>query len=317
MNTIAKPALDKMRATAEAEISRLAKYTRGEVGVAAQHLGNGLQIAVDAGGYYPPASTIKIPVALAILDKVDRRELKLTDMVDVRNEEMNSAGPISEEFLHPGVSLSVANLLEPMITRSCNTATDVLFRLLGGPGAVQSYLRRLGVEEFGVQRTMRVALSVMHDIPLPPPEISFRDALRGQPPEVLDARNRMDANFHHDKRDMCTPRAMLGLLVRLWKGELLSAESRALLLAMMTRTTTGRDRVHARLPYGASFAHKSGSGAGTAVEAGYLSFPTDGATIAVGVFVKSSRNSMAERERVMADIGRLLYDYFLMTESLA
>ena len=304
---------ERLRRNAEAEIARIAAYAGGETGVAACHPGSGLVLTVADASMYPPASTIKMPIALALLDRIDRGELHLTDVIEVLPGEMNPAGPIGEEFLHPGVSLSLLNLLEPMITRSCNTATDVLFRVLGGPEQVQAYLQRVGISEFEVKRTMRESLCVLHEIPLPPPDVSMVQALRAQPHDVLDARNRTNADFHHDQRDHATPRAMLSLLTRLWQGELLQPQSRNLLLEIMSRTTTGAARVRTGLPPGVLFASKSGSGAGTAVEVGYLTLPQARGTVALAIFVKSSPLTMGEREAVIAEIGRVIYDYFVIT----
>ena len=43
---------------------------------------------------------------------------------------------LAETFPHRGLQLSVANLIEVMITESDNTATDVSMGLAGGPAAV-------------------------------------------------------------------------------------------------------------------------------------------------------------------------------------
>ena len=303
---------DTLRQNTEAEIARIAAYAQGEVGVVARHLGNGLELAVAVDDHYPPASAVKMPLAAKLLDMVDRGDIKLSDMIEVRESEMNPAGPLGDEFPHAGIALSVANLLEITITRSCNTATDVLFRVVGGPAKVTEYLKRVGIDDFSVQRTMRVALGVLHEIPLPPDNVSMRDFLRTQSHEVLDARNRTHANYQHDQRDLAKPTAMLELLTRIWNGELLKPATRQLLLEIMSRTKTGDNRFRARLPQGVPFASKSGSGAGTAVDVGYVTLPLNRGTVAAGVFVKCSPLTMAEREAVVADIGRLVYDYYMI-----
>lgn len=306
--------LEALRANTEAEIARLGALSKGRVGVTARHLGNGYSLAVADDTMYPPCSTVKMPLAAAVLDKVDRRELKLTELVEVRQAEMNPIG-IGDDYPHAGVALSVANLVEATITRSCNTCTDVLFRLVGGPAGVMSYLERVGLREFQILRTMRVALAVMHEVPLPAEDVSMRDYLRSQPVEVLDARNRTNAEFHHDQRDMCTPRAMQSLLERIWKGDLLRPESQQFLLDVMSRTVTGEQRIRARLPPGTKYASKSGSGAGSAVDVGYLTLPDGRGTVALTAFVMASPLSMAEREAVLVDIGRLLGDYFTVVSA--
>jgi beta-lactamase class A len=314
--TSSRDLLLTLRRNAESELARIGAHAKGQLGVSALHLGTGMSLALGEDAMYPPCSAVKMPLAVALLDKVDRGELKLTDMVEVQPSEMNPVG-IGEDFPHAGVALSVTNLLEATITRSCNTSTDVLFRLVGGPAEVSAYLRRIGIGEFDVARTMRVALGVLHEIPLPADDVSMRDHLRVQTQEVLDARNRPNADFHHDQRDLCTPRAMLTLLARLWRGELLKPASRDLLLDVMSRTSTGAHRIRARLPQGVRFASKSGSGAGAAVDVGFLTLPEGRGTVALGAFVMASPLTMPEREAVLADAGRLLCDYFLLASPAA
>ena len=71
------------------------------------------------------ASTYKVAIAVALLEGVDQGQLKLSDLIDV-SPEMMVAGDnaIAETFIHPGIKLSVANLIEVMITASDNTATE-------------------------------------------------------------------------------------------------------------------------------------------------------------------------------------------------
>jgi beta-lactamase class A len=211
------------------------------------------------------------------------------------------------------VSLSVINHIEGMITRSCNTSTDVLFRVAGGTKAVADYLDRLGVKDFECTRTMREALCVLHELPLPPADVSVVEMLRGQPHEVLDARNRTNAEFHHDQRDHATPAAMMELLRRLWEADGVSGKSRQILLDIMARTVTSVERVEARLQAGIPFASKGGSGAGAAVDVGFLTLPDGRGTLGLAIFVKASPLEMAARNRIIADIARLVSDYFIIT----
>jgi len=58
-------------------------------------------------------------------------------MIDILMESLVT-GPnqIATHFIHPGLKLSVANLIEPMIADSDNTAADCCLRLAGGPEVV-------------------------------------------------------------------------------------------------------------------------------------------------------------------------------------
>lgn len=313
--------IGKLRNAAQRELARIARAVGGDIGIAARHLGNGLALDLDGAGRYPLESTIKIAIALAVFDRVDRGEIALTDMVDIGFHEFNSGGPLADEFLHPGLSLSVLNLMEPMITRSCNSSTDIMIRVAGGLPRVEAYIRRLGFPDFEARHSMREALCIMHGLPVPPDDVSERDALKGQPFEVLDARNRTHgsgASYANEKRDQWTPAGMLRLLEAIWNDDgVISAPHRRLLLEIMGRTTTSPDRIKGRLPWGVAFASKTGSGLGAAADVGYLTLPDDAGTVALAIYVKNSRIEMAARNRVIADAARLVYDYFLLTAAIA
>ncbi|EHL96216.1 beta-lactamase [Acetobacteraceae bacterium AT-5844] len=309
--------LPALQASAKAEIARIAAFAEGETGVAALHMETGEAIGFGEHGRYPPGSSIKMALVLCIFAMVDRGELSLDDMIEVDDVEMTSSGPLGGEFVHAGVALSLINLIEVTITRSDNTATDVLFRLAGGPAAVQAWLRDIGIDDFDVTLSMREALCVMHELSLPPSDVSIRTLLRDQPPEVMDARERTHGpgfDYQLSVRDHCTPLAMLELLRRLYQLDGVSARTRELLLPIMQRTPSF-NRIRARLPKGVVGGTKPGSGSGTCSDVGFITLPVGRGTFAISVQVKASPRSMAEREVVVADITRLIYDYFLLITS--
>ncbi|HEY7006596.1 MAG TPA: serine hydrolase, partial [Sphingomicrobium sp.] len=109
----------------QAEISRISSTIDGVVGVAAWRLdGKGTRVLVNADQQYPMASTFKVAVAGTILSQVDAGRLKLDQLVPVDPNMMVESEGLAATFRHPGVSVSVENLLELMLTVSDNTATD-------------------------------------------------------------------------------------------------------------------------------------------------------------------------------------------------
>jgi beta-lactamase class A len=89
-------------------------------------------IALHADEHLPMASLFKIPIVLAALRRVQAGEIALDDMLVVAPRKYVMSPVISTTFIHPGVSLSLANLIEVMITQSDNTATDVVQDVAGG-----------------------------------------------------------------------------------------------------------------------------------------------------------------------------------------
>ena len=136
------------------KLQKISQGLVGRMGVAAQEIGSGVSVTINGDEAFVMASTYKVAIATTLLDLVDKGQLKLTDLIDVPLETMVvGPNPITMNFVHPGVKLSVANLIEPMITESDNTATDTCLKVAGGPEAVTKMLRSIGITEQRVDRS--------------------------------------------------------------------------------------------------------------------------------------------------------------------
>ncbi|HLM56943.1 MAG TPA: serine hydrolase, partial [Pyrinomonadaceae bacterium] len=115
-------------------------------------------------------------------------------------------------------------------------------------------------------------------------------------------------------RNWATPLGMLKLLRALHEGRGLSQPNRALLLKLMTDSTTGPRRLKGKLPAGTQVAHKTGtSGTDKAGltratnDVGIITLP-DGRHLAVVVFVSESKAAAAVREGTIARVARAAWD---------
>ena len=308
---IAAPAAAANVAPLQAEIARIASPLDGTVGVAAWRLdGRGPRVLVNADQRFPMASTFKVAVAGAILWKVDGGELSLDQLVPVDPAMMVISGGLASTFRHPGVSVSVKNLLELMLTVSDNTATDVLTQLAGGPAAVTTWVRAQGVEGLRVDRdTAGIIRDFSHLPPGPFPQ-ALEAALKADP-NLQDRSTKPNAEFDADPRDTSTPQAMAELLQGIFAGRALKSASTQLLTEMMERNTTGKARIRGRLPDGTVVAEKTGTIGGSVNNVGLITLPGSAGKLIVAVFIKQSGKPFEDRERVIADISRALYDYYL------
>jgi beta-lactamase class A len=301
-----------------AEIGRIGKTAKGTVGVAAIHLETGRRVVFHADEFFPMASTVKVAVAAKILDMADKGQIKLTSPILVERSEMAPEGPLEDIRWRPGLTFPVSDLLELMITKSDNTSADVLFRVAGGPVSVQAYLQALGLQEIRPARTIRELLRDVLSIPAPAsPATSLADQFRRMPPGQAAERRakayRANPAYDADPRDQATPAAMLGLLCKIWQEEGISRSARSTLIPMMERTTTGPKRIRGRLPAGTVVADKTGTLAGSVNDVGYITLPEGRGHIAMVAFIKGSEAPAGTRQTVIADIARLLYDYFLIS----
>ena len=300
------------QAALKAAFAQLAKQTDGMVGVAVQRVGGTELTTLNAGVTFPMASTFKIAVAGAILARVDKGELKLDQMITVDPAVIVRSAGIAEQMPHPGIAMSVHNLLELMLTRSDNTATDVMTAQAGGPAAVTAWLRKVGVTAQRVDSdTARVIYRAYDVTPGPGTFEQNMAAAMTANPEKAKLGGVPNPAFNADPRDATTPEAMVQLLLAIRDGKALSPASTATLIAIMERCHTGDARLKGLLPTGTVVAHKTGTLRSIANDVGIVTLP-DGGQFAIAVYVKGDTKGTVVQDRVIAEIARTAYDYFLL-----
>ncbi|HEU5210746.1 MAG TPA: class A beta-lactamase [Longimicrobiales bacterium] len=297
-----------------AEVERIAADLNGELGVGALHLESGRAVYLNGDEPFPMASTFKVPIAVQLLTLVDGGRMRLDSMITLQPGDLHpGSGVLTELFDDPGVSLSVRNLLELMLLISDNSATDVLLREVGGSDAVNARLAALGVQGVRVDRPTVGLIADWAGVRGIPEDYDvsideYRRLARATPRAVRDSAT---AAFDDDPRDTSTPAGMVALLARVVEGKALSAASSALLLDIMTRSTTGGARIMGHLPEHVSVAHKTGTIGGTTNDVGVITLPGDAGRVAIAVFVKGSPAPVERREHTIAEVSRAIYDYFL------
>jgi beta-lactamase class A len=167
---------------------------------------------------------------------------------------------------------SARSLMRRMLVHSDNHATDILLADLGGPSAVHAWLRDNGVTGLSVDRNISDLLRSKRDL--------------------------------WDRRDSSTPVAMVDLLKRIYKAELIKPQSRDFMLDLMAQCATGKNRMKALLP-GVPIEHKTGTLDGLSDDVGFISMP-DGHRVAVAIFARGGSN----RPQTIAETARVIYDGF-------
>jgi beta-lactamase class A len=303
----------------EAHFAELARVSGGTVGVAVVHLESGRAAYLNRGERFPMASTVKVPLAVQLLTRVDRGEVRLDSMITIRPGDLHpGSGTLTDLFSQPGVALSVRNLMELMLRISDNSATDVLLRTAGGGSAVNARLAALGVTGMRADRpTVRLIADYVGVYDLPGDDVPIAEFSRRSRAVTDSGRRAALVKFATDPRDTSTPEAMAVLLGKIHRREGLSERSAALLLDIMTRSTTGAERIKGMLPPGTSVAHKTGSlgpaqgipGYRTVNDVGIITLPNDAGHLVMVGFVKDADDA-AMGERAIAHIARAAYDYF-------
>ncbi len=295
-----------------AEFDRFAALSDGTVGIAVQNLSTGETIERNGHVLFPMASAYKVAVAGKILSMVDAGALTLDRIVTV-DQAMMTSGGIADLLPHRGAALSIYNLIELMMTRSDNSATDILVLQAGGAAAVDAWVKAAGVRDLRVDSN--TAQLLYRAMGIAPKQGGFQAnvnaALTANP--ILrerDARDLPNIAFAMDPRDTSTPLAMNDLLIGLRTGKLLKPDTTAVLLEIMDRCKTGSMRLKGMLPPGTGVAHKTGSLNGTGNDVGIITLP-NGQMLAMSVFVMKDSKGHESRDRIIAEAARAAYDYFL------
>ncbi len=141
----------------------LARVPAGHtVAVAFTDLESGATLERNADVVMHAASTMKVPVMLALFEAIDRGELRLERPVPIRNsfrsmvdgsEFTLERGEDGDPALYDAVGESrpLEELMRRMIVRSSNLATNLLIELVSPP-RVMDLMRRLGAHDIRVLR---------------------------------------------------------------------------------------------------------------------------------------------------------------------
>jgi beta-lactamase class A len=307
-------------ALVEAEIARIADTVPGKIGVAAIHLETRRLLTHNPNDRFPMASVYKVPIAVKLLNRVEAGEIGLdSTMISVKPEDMRpGSGDLAGLFHSPGVRLSVRNIVRLALVASDNTASDLALRLAGGPKAVTKRIRQLGIVDMRVDRSTLQLLLSWDGL-----EGSIADdAFSFAAYETLTAgitpegKKETVAMACLDVRDTTTPVAMARLLEKIWNSEALGPEMRDLLLKTMAESNGSR-RLRGMLPPKlARPAHKTGTmwggGLATVNDAGIIELPDGGGHLAVAVFINQAEDDVGDLEEVIAQIARLLVDFFIL-----
>lgn len=217
----------------DSSLERIIRSVNATWGIYAKCLERGEEIAIDADRQMDTMSVIKIPLMTEVFQQVRDGRLNLAAKYTVTKEDL-LAGTGVLRSLDPGAVITVRDLVTLMIIVSDNTATDVLYRMVGGPEAVNTRMTALGLAK-------TVA---------PAPSRAWFDALRAAPSAE---------QFHREAKHpygLSTPREIGRLLEMMERGTLVDKASSDQMLQIM-RGQIYRTRIP-RFVSGFRIPHKTG-----------------------------------------------------------
>lgn len=264
------------------KIDKIAKEVNGKVGISILNIEDRDTINYNGNSYCVMQSVFKFPIAITLLNGVDKGKIDLNKKIHINKNEMTADtwSPLRDKYPEGNVDVSIGDLLKYMVSNSDDIACDVILKTLGGPKNVEDYMRNIGIKEIA----MAASEAEMH------------------------------AGWNIQYMNWCTPRAMVHLLDIFYKKKILSKKSNELLYTLMAETTTGPKRLKGLLPAGTKVAHRTGTsntnskGMTPATnDVGIISLP-NGKHIAIAVFINDAYANEAKLEDVIARIAKTVYD---------
>lgn len=297
----------------------LEQFCDGILGVNALHIETGKEINFNDDQQFLMCSTYKVPMAIYLLFKSQRNEINLNDLFDVTEHDLRPGiiGTLNQFNYDVGQKISIHNLLRLMMQESCNTSTDILLRKIGGPSAVNNYLNQIDIKNMNIHSYTIEAISAWDGIKNLPKKFTLSEYKKLEHAvsheELIQAREKFKMEIERTKKDTTTPLAMTKLLTKLFKNELLEPKLSELLLKIMRGCKSGPTRLMGLLPPKTPVAHKTGTLTGYTCDVGIITLPDTYGSIAVAAYVKNSSKDLTNNERVLAEVGRLIYDFMLFT----
>jgi beta-lactamase class A len=278
--------LAQTKADLKRQIEQILSTKKATVGVAIVGGDGKDEVVVNGNRRYPMQSVFKYHIGLAMMTEIDKGKFSLDQKIEIKKSELLPGlwSPIREAFPE-GTTMSIAEILKYTVSQSDNVGCDVLLRLLGGPEAVEKFVKRNGVKDISIKINEET----------------------------------MQSNWDMMFQNWTTPKAANELLKKFYenKRKQLSQQSHDFIWKIMRETSTGPERLKGQLPEGTVVAHKTGysgahktTGVYAAVnDIGIVSLP-NGKYFYISVFVTDSKEDFDTNEKIIADIARAAWDHF-------
>ncbi len=284
-------------------IQELANGFNGVVGVAAHHFASGRDIRFNADVIFPTASTFKTVLLYELYRQIDDGKIDPNSRI-VLEDSMRVPGSGVLQDLDAGASLTVKDVATLMIVVSDNSATDVIYNLIGLE-PVAATLNRLGMHQTHLPLGCWGILSGLHDLDPNDPTLTYEDLKR----RLGETESPWESNALKEtpENDISTPNDMLILLKKIEQGEGLSTGAREAVIDILLRQKFS-DRIPGLLPFGVRVAHKTGSVKGVRNDVGIVYAGDHKYAIAL---MSKRGESGVEATQLLAEISKLIYDDFV------
>lgn len=180
-------------------LEKEASNFQGDVGIYVLHLQTKEEIAINADSIFPTASIVKVPILIGVMDKIEKGELEYHQKL-VYRDSIKYGGSGLMQFFKDSIETDLSVLMSLMISYSDNTTSLWCQALAGGGERINEIMGDLGLEHTRVNSRT------------PGREEIWKVYGWGQ----------------------TTPREMAQLLLKIRKGEVISANASERMYRLMT-----------------------------------------------------------------------------------
>lgn len=292
-------------------IDRALSQIRGRIGIAAKQLDSLECLNHCAGESFFTASTFKVPILAEIYRAIDEGRIFPDERLELRDE-LRAPGSGVLKKMETGLRLTIKDLVMLMIIISDNTATDMLYGLIGRTGLDKAMV------DFGLTST-RLPMScreLLYSVcgvetdDITTGNIQVTDMLKSEN-IVLDSEA-----LSENHGNISSPRDMIHILEIIYTGSMHSQESRVAMMDILSSQQL-RTIIPYALPASTYVAHKTGGFPSVRCDVGIVLSPSGPYTVAI---MAKEVIDMRSIDRSLADISRAIYDifnpsYHLLTEN--
>lgn len=256
--------------TLPAAFERIEKTNGGHLGIAVIDTASGERSGHRADERFPMCSTFKFLLVSAVLRRVDRHKETLDRITAIPPKPLLHNSPLTEPYA--GQTMTIGALCHAALTRSDNTAANLLLERIGGPAGLTGFARSIGDLVMRLDRM----------------EPALNESVAGDP------------------RDTTSPNAMAGDLKSVLLGDVLSPDSRSQLTGWMEANVTGLERLRTNLPKGWRAADKTGSNGTHTSNDIAVFWPAAKTPVIVAAYVTQCMGPETKRAAMLAEIGSLV-----------
>ena len=268
------------------KIKHIASEKNATVGVAI--IGNNGKdtLSINGDSRFPLQSVYKLHIALAVLSQIDQGKFSLNQKIKIEKKDLipNLYSPIRDKYPN-GTTLTISKILDYTVSQSDNIGCDLLLKLIGGPYVVEDYFLKNNFKN--------VSIKINEEV--------------------------QQANWDLQFENWTTPKAANEVLSKFYynKTKLLSKKSYDFFWKTMKGTETGKARLKGQLPKNTVVAHKTGTsgankeGLTEAVNDIGIIFLPNGQPYFISVFVTKSTENNETNEKIISDISKVTWDYFI------